>query len=83
LGLPVDSREYGIGAQILLELGVRQMRLITNNPAKYRGLEGYGIDIVERISRPTHIRPENARYLATKHARMGHLLSTVPTEETL
>ncbi len=78
LGLPVDGREYGIGAQILLELGVRRMRLITNSPAKYHGLEGFGIDIVERVSLPSNVTPENARYLQTKHIRMGHLLSTTP-----
>jgi len=74
LGLPVDSREYGIGAQMLNDLGVRRMRLITNNPAKYSGLEGYGIEIVERIAMATRSTPENVRYLHTKRARMGHLL---------
>ena len=59
------------------------MRLITNNPAKYRGLEGYDIDIIEHISRPTGITPENAQYLGTKHARMRHLLNTVPTGQAL
>jgi 3,4-dihydroxy 2-butanone 4-phosphate synthase/GTP cyclohydrolase II len=74
LGLPVDTREYGVGAQILADLGVRQLRLMTNNPDKYRGLEGYGLTISERV--PIHLRahPEAARYLATKRDRMGHLL---------
>jgi 3,4-dihydroxy 2-butanone 4-phosphate synthase/GTP cyclohydrolase II len=74
LGLPVDSREYAIGAQILVELGVRTMRLMTNNPAKYDGLDGYGLEIVERISLPTRVTTENARYLETKRERMGHLI---------
>jgi 3,4-dihydroxy 2-butanone 4-phosphate synthase/GTP cyclohydrolase II len=75
LGLPVDSREYGIGAQILVELGVTRMRLMTNNPAKYGGLEGYGLDIVERVPLEQVPNPENVEYLRTKRERMGHLLS--------
>ncbi len=73
LGLPVDSREYGIGAQILVDLGVTTMRLMTNNPAKRGGLEGYGLQIVERI--PIHTEPndENIRYLRTKRDRLGHI----------
>jgi 3,4-dihydroxy 2-butanone 4-phosphate synthase/GTP cyclohydrolase II len=73
-GLPVDSREYGIGAQILVELGVTTMRLLTNNPTKRGGLEGFGLNIVERVpieSRPTSF---NIEYLRTKRERMGHLL---------
>jgi 3,4-dihydroxy 2-butanone 4-phosphate synthase/GTP cyclohydrolase II len=73
-GLPVDSREYGIGAQILVDLGVTSMRLMTNNPIKYGGLEGFGLNIVERVpleSRPTSF---NIEYLRTKRERMGHLL---------
>ncbi len=73
LGLPVDSREYGIGAQILVELGVTKMRLMTNNPAKYGGLEGYGLDIVERVPLEPAPNPENLKYLRTKRERMGHL----------
>jgi 3,4-dihydroxy 2-butanone 4-phosphate synthase / GTP cyclohydrolase II len=74
LGLPVDSREYGIGAQILVDLGVSTMRLMTNNPAKRGGLEGYGLHIVERV--PIHVEPneENIRYLRTKRDRLGHLI---------
>jgi len=75
LGLPVDSREYGIGAQILVELGITRMRLMTNNPAKYGGLEGYGLDIVERVALETASNPENVGYLRTKRERLGHLLS--------
>jgi 3,4-dihydroxy 2-butanone 4-phosphate synthase/GTP cyclohydrolase II len=74
LGLPVDSREYGIGAQILVDLGITTMRLMTNNPAKRGGLEGFGLQIVERV--PLHTTPneENIRYLSTKRDRLGHLL---------
>jgi 3,4-dihydroxy 2-butanone 4-phosphate synthase / GTP cyclohydrolase II len=74
LGLPVDSREYGIGAQILVDLGITTMRLMTNNPAKRGGLEGFGLQIVERV--PIHTPPteENIRYLRTKRDRLGHLL---------
>ena len=73
LGLPVDSREYGIGAQILVDLGITTMRLMTNNPAKRGGLEGFGLQIVERV--PIHTIPneENIRYLQTKRDRLGHL----------
>jgi 3,4-dihydroxy 2-butanone 4-phosphate synthase / GTP cyclohydrolase II len=74
LGLPVDDREYGIGSQILVDLGVTTMRLLTNNPAKYTGLGGFGLRIVERVPLETHPNPENLRYLRTKRERMGHLL---------
>ena len=74
LGLPVDSREYGIGAQILVDLGITTMRLVTNNPSKYGGLEGFGLDIVERVPSVVAPHPENIRYLRTKQERMGHLL---------
>jgi 3,4-dihydroxy 2-butanone 4-phosphate synthase/GTP cyclohydrolase II len=74
LGLPVDSREYGIGSQILVDLGVTTMRLMTNNPAKYGGLEGFGLEIVERVPLLTEPNPENIHYLRTKRERMGHLL---------
>ena len=74
LGLPVDSREYGIGAQILVDLKVTTMRLMTNNPQKYGGLEGFGLDIVERVPLTTHVNPENVKYLTTKQQRLGHLL---------
>jgi 3,4-dihydroxy 2-butanone 4-phosphate synthase/GTP cyclohydrolase II len=74
LGLPVDSREYGIGAQILVELGVTTMRLMTNNTAKYQGLEGYGLTIVERVPLEIEPTPHNAAYLRAKRDRLGHLL---------
>jgi len=73
LGLPIDSREYGIGAQILAALGVTKMRLMTNNPAKYHGLSGFGLEIVERIGVQTKVTADNIRYLAAKRERMGHL----------
>ena len=73
-GLPVDSREYGIGAQILVDLGITTMRLMTNNPAKYGGLEGFGLEMVERVPLETEPNPENIAYLRTKKERMGHLL---------
>jgi 3,4-dihydroxy 2-butanone 4-phosphate synthase/GTP cyclohydrolase II len=72
-GLPVDSRSYGVGAQILGELGVNRLRLITNNPAKYGGLDGYGLTIVGRVAQPAVVTPHNVRYLRTKRDRMGHL----------
>jgi 3,4-dihydroxy 2-butanone 4-phosphate synthase / GTP cyclohydrolase II len=75
LGLPVDSREYGIGAQILVDLGITTMRLLTNNPAKRGGLEGFGLEITNRVPIVTKPTPENIRYLRTKHDRMGHLLN--------
>ncbi len=73
-GLPIDSREYGIGAQILVDLGVTGMRIITNNPAKYGGLDGFGLDITKRVPSITAPNPENIRYLKTKAEKMGHLL---------
>jgi 3,4-dihydroxy 2-butanone 4-phosphate synthase/GTP cyclohydrolase II len=74
LGLPVDNRYYGIGAQILVDLGITTMRLMTNNPAKYGGLEGFGLDIVERVPIEPAPNPENRRYLETKRERLGHIL---------
>ncbi|MFN8037949.1 MAG: bifunctional 3,4-dihydroxy-2-butanone-4-phosphate synthase/GTP cyclohydrolase II [Acidimicrobiales bacterium] len=74
LGLPIDSREYGIGSQILVDLGITTMRLMTNNPAKYGGLEGYGLEIVDRVPLESKPNPENIKYLRTKRERMGHLL---------
>lgn len=74
LGLPIDSREYGIGAQILADLGVGKLRLMTNNPAKYGGLGGYGLSVVERVPINTIPTPENEAYLRTKRERMGHLI---------
>ncbi|MGH9274685.1 MAG: bifunctional 3,4-dihydroxy-2-butanone-4-phosphate synthase/GTP cyclohydrolase II [Acidimicrobiales bacterium] len=74
LGLPSDSREYGIGAQILVDLGITTMRVITNNPSKYGGLEGFGLEITERVPTVVMANPENIAYLRTKRDKMGHLL---------
>jgi 3,4-dihydroxy 2-butanone 4-phosphate synthase/GTP cyclohydrolase II len=71
-GLPTDSRSYGVGAQILGDLGIRRLRLITNNPAKFGGLEGYGLTVVGRVTLPVVETPHNVRYLRTKRDRMGH-----------
>ncbi|WP_198545279.1 MULTISPECIES: bifunctional 3,4-dihydroxy-2-butanone-4-phosphate synthase/GTP cyclohydrolase II [Amycolatopsis] len=75
LGVPADARDYGTGAQILCDLGVRSMRLLTNNPAKRVGLEGYGLRVTGRVALPISPNPENLRYLRTKRDRMGHDLS--------
>jgi 3,4-dihydroxy 2-butanone 4-phosphate synthase/GTP cyclohydrolase II len=72
LGLPADARDYGTGAQILVDLGVRSMRLLTNNPDKRAGLEGYGLTVVGRVPLPVRASPQNLRYLRTKRDRMGH-----------
>ena len=74
LGFPADSREYGIGSQILVDLGITTMRLMTNNPAKYGGLDGYGLEIVERVPLRTEPNDENISYLRTKQDKLGHLL---------
>jgi 3,4-dihydroxy 2-butanone 4-phosphate synthase/GTP cyclohydrolase II len=74
LGFKEDLRDYGIGAQILTDIGVRKMRLLTNNPKKIVGLDGYGLTITERV--PIEIRPneKNIQYLQTKRQKMGHFL---------
>ncbi len=81
LGFPADSREYGIGSQILVDLGVTTMRLMTNNPAKYGGIEGYGLEIVERVPMQTEPNEENIAYLRAKQEKLGHLLEIAPDEE--
>jgi 3,4-dihydroxy 2-butanone 4-phosphate synthase/GTP cyclohydrolase II len=74
LGFPADPRDYGIGAQILVDLGVRTMRLLTNNPAKRAGLEGHGLSISARVPIQTEPTPQNIEYLRTKREKLGHLL---------
>lgn len=81
LGMPVDGRDYGQGAQILRDLGVKSMRLLTNNPDKRVGLEGYGLRIVDRVPLPIRPNPENIRYLRTKRDRMGHDLDNLDDGE--
>jgi 3,4-dihydroxy 2-butanone 4-phosphate synthase/GTP cyclohydrolase II len=80
LGFAADPREYGLGAQILVDLGVRSMRLLTNNPAKRAGLEGYGLSIVERVPLETRPTEENIGYLRTKREKLGHLLENLEPE---
>ncbi|WP_066064690.1 bifunctional 3,4-dihydroxy-2-butanone-4-phosphate synthase/GTP cyclohydrolase II [Neobacillus soli] len=74
LGFGADLREYGIGAQILKDLGIKKMRLLTNNPRKIKGLKGYDLEVVERVPLQMEMRKENATYLRTKHDKLGHLL---------
>jgi 3,4-dihydroxy 2-butanone 4-phosphate synthase/GTP cyclohydrolase II len=81
LGFPPDPRDYGIGAQILYDLGVRSMRLLTNNPSKRAGLEGYGLSIVERVPLETRPTRQNLAYLKTKREKLGHLLENLAVEE--
>ncbi|MGX7828741.1 bifunctional 3,4-dihydroxy-2-butanone-4-phosphate synthase/GTP cyclohydrolase II [Actinokineospora sp. 24-640] len=77
LGVPADARDYGTGAQILVDLGVRTMRLLTNNPAKRVGLDGYGLTVVDRVPLSVWPNPENLHYLRTKRDRMGHDLANL------
>ena len=74
LGFMPDLRHYGTGAQILLSLGIKQFNLLTNNPKKIRGLNGYGLDIVNRIAMPLDENPHNQKYLSTKKSKLGHIL---------
>lgn len=80
LGFKADHRDYGIGAQILFHLGVRRLRLLTNNPTKFRSMAGYGLEIVERVPIETRVYPANEAYLRTKVDKMGHLLTLPRTE---
>jgi 3,4-dihydroxy 2-butanone 4-phosphate synthase/GTP cyclohydrolase II len=77
LGFKADQRDYGIGAQILAELGVHKMRLLTNNPRKFVGLEGYGLEIVERVPIEIPASESSRRYLRTKKEKLGHILRSV------
>ncbi len=81
LGFAPDPRDYGIGAQILYDLGVRSMRLLTNNPSKRAGLEGYGLSIVERVPLETKPTAENLSYLQAKREKLGHILDNLEAEE--
>ena len=74
LGYPMDLREYGLGAQILVDLGLKTIRLLTNNPKKIVGLEGYGLEITEQVPIRVKPNPHNKRYLETKRTRLGHLI---------
>ena len=75
LGFEADLRDYGVGAQILVSLGIKKMRLMTNNPQKIIGLEGYGLEVLDRVPLETEPRPENLNYLVTKCQKLGHLLN--------
>jgi 3,4-dihydroxy 2-butanone 4-phosphate synthase/GTP cyclohydrolase II len=81
LGFPADLRDYGIGTQVLVDLGITSMRLMTNNPAKFAGLEGYGLSITERVPLETSPTSENIHYLKTKRDRLGHLLEGLDASE--
>ena len=81
LGLPMDARDYGMGAQILADLGIHSMRLLSNNPAKRAGLEGYGLQISERVPLVIEPNEHNIGYLQTKAARMGHELHVANESE--
>ena len=74
LGYPMDLREYGLGAQILVDLGLKTIRLLTNNPKKIVGLEGYGLEIVEQVPIRIPPNPYNEKYLKTKRDKLGHLI---------
>jgi 3,4-dihydroxy 2-butanone 4-phosphate synthase/GTP cyclohydrolase II len=76
LGLPADKRDYGLGSQMLVDLGIKEMRLITNNPKKIVGLEGYGLTIVDRVALKIEHTPHNLRYMETKRDKMGHLIGS-------
>jgi len=78
LGFKADLRDYGIGAQILVDLGLKNLRLLTNNPKKIVGLEGYGLHFVDRVPIEIPANPENRKYLSTKRDKLGHLLSSLP-----
>ena len=83
LGLPADLRDYGIGAQILVDLGLTSIRILTNNPKKIRGLEGYGLSVSAQVPIVPTSNPHNERYLRTKVERMGHTIhhQALPLDE--
>ncbi|MCH7230037.1 bifunctional 3,4-dihydroxy-2-butanone-4-phosphate synthase/GTP cyclohydrolase II [Glycomyces sp. L485] len=78
LGLPADARDWAVGAQILADLGIKSMRLLTNNPDKRAGIEGHGLEVLDRVALPAHTTPDNLAYLTAKRDRMGHLLENLP-----
>jgi 3,4-dihydroxy 2-butanone 4-phosphate synthase/GTP cyclohydrolase II len=78
LGFQMDERDYGVGAQIIRDLGVRKIRLMSNNPKKRTGLIGYGLEIVDNVAVQVQPNPHNAKYLDTKRTKMGHTLSENP-----
>jgi 3,4-dihydroxy 2-butanone 4-phosphate synthase/GTP cyclohydrolase II len=82
LGFPADSRDYGIGAEILADLGLKKIRLLTNNPRKITGIEGFGLEIVERIPIQAVTSKRNIRYLKTKKEKMGHILNIEEIKKT-
>lgn len=75
LGFAPDLRDYGIGAQILKDIGVRQIKLLTNNPRKIKGLEGYGMEVLERVPLEMVENEDNTKYLHTKQSKLGHLFN--------
>jgi 3,4-dihydroxy 2-butanone 4-phosphate synthase/GTP cyclohydrolase II len=81
LGFKPDLRDYGIGAQMLVDLGLKKIRLLTNNPTKIVGLQGYDIEIVERVPLECQPNENNIHYLQTKKEKMGHLLEQVPDSD--
>src|SRR5262249_42746948 len=82
MGFFADLRHYGVGAQILLDLGITSFNLLTNNPRKIRGLDGYGLEVLERVPLPSASQPHNEHYLQAKQAKLGHLLDIMPTDAT-
>jgi 3,4-dihydroxy 2-butanone 4-phosphate synthase/GTP cyclohydrolase II len=78
LGFKADLRDYGLGAQILVDLGIRSMRLLTNNPKKIVGLEGYGLQVAERVPIEIPASEQNRFYLQTKQDKLGHMFSSRP-----
>jgi 3,4-dihydroxy 2-butanone 4-phosphate synthase/GTP cyclohydrolase II len=81
LGFPADPRDYGIGAEILADLGLSRIRLLTNNPKKIVGLEAYGLEVVERVPIEVCPNPNNVKYLSAKRAKLGHVIENLPGEE--
>jgi 3,4-dihydroxy 2-butanone 4-phosphate synthase / GTP cyclohydrolase II len=76
LGLPVDKRDYGIGQQILADIGVKRIRVLTNNPRKYYGLSGYGLEVVDQVPLVVPPTVHSRRYLEAKRTKLGHLLDS-------